>query len=202
MPSTPVRRHPVVLRILLAAAVVAWAGCGDAFTLPPASLETTEVTVTLYALTGTPIGTPSAYNLLTLAAVRTDRTSDFDFAFDIGPDSSFGVGTAGATVAVLLPRGAIGLGEDGGLQVSSLPLDSILLAPEHGYEEGAGVAIDSGAVIIAASRKQNCNFGFVRPRYAKLRVEALDIVQRSVTLRLVVDPNCGYRGLGPGVPQQ
>lgn len=201
MSNTQVRRHPLVLRLVLAAAVAAWAGCSDAITLPPASRATTEHTATLYALTGTPIGTPSAYSLVTLVAVRTDRTTDLDFAFDIGPDSSFGVGTTGATVAVLLPRGAVGLGVDGGLQITAQPFDSIVLAPEGGYQDHAGVVIDSGAVILAASRRQTCNIGILRPLYAKLRVEALDLVQRSVALRLVVDSNCGYRGLGPGVPQ-
>lgn len=201
MPSVPERPRQL-LRPLLAAALLAAAGCSDAFTLPPASQPTTERTPTLHALTGTAVATPSAYNLLALAEVRTDRTNDFDFAFEIGPDSALDVGTAGDTVAVLLPRGALGLGRDGGLQVSTLPFDSIVLAPETGYRDTVGVVIDSGTVLIVASRKQTCNFGLVRPRYAKARVEALDLVRRSVTLRLVVDPNCGYRGLGPGIPSQ
>ena len=180
-----------------------WAlACGDPFTLPPATLETTDQNFTLHALTGTPVTTASAFNLVVIGPVRTDRSVDFDFAFDIGVDSAYDVGTAGATVAVLLPRGALGLGLDAGLQVSSQPFDSILVAPESGYETVRGVVVDSGVVVLASSRPQTCNFGFNRPRYAKLRVEQLDLAQRTITLRVVVDPNCGYRGLGPGIPQQ
>jgi hypothetical protein len=38
------------------------------------------------------------------------------------------------------------------------------------------------------------------PRYGKFRVLDLNIEERSVTLELLVDVNCGYRGLEPGFP--
>ena len=46
--------HRVILLLLIA-------GCSDANGLPDPSLTNVERTETLYALVGTPVGTPSAY---------------------------------------------------------------------------------------------------------------------------------------------
>lgn len=176
-------------------------GCGDEFGLPPANLPVAEQLITLYALTGTPVNLPSAYNMLSLTEVRTDRSSDFDFAFEIAPDSVLGTGTTGDTVAALLPRAAIGFNADGGLQtIVGVPWDSILLAPETGYDRERPHVISTGQILLAASRLQQCDFGFIRPRYAKMFVENIDYVARRASIRVIIDPNCGYRSLAPGVP--
>jgi hypothetical protein len=36
------------------------------------------------------------------------------------------------------------------------------------------------------------------PQYAKLEILALD--NKSVTFQVLVDRNCGYKGLAPGLP--
>jgi hypothetical protein len=38
------------------------------------------------------------------------------------------------------------------------------------------------------------------PRYGKFQVLAIDPAQRTVTLEFLIDRNCGYRGLEPGLP--
>lgn len=182
--------------VVLAAAVSA---CGDPFTLPPASLTANERVVVLYAMTGTPITRPSAFNLVSGVEIRTDRSADFDFVVEFAPDSVWGLGSTGETVIALIPRGALGFAADGGLQLSTVPWDSLLLAPEAGYVESRAIRVDSGSVVVGASRKETCNFGFVRPHYAKFRVEGVDWAQRFITTRMVTDPNCGYRGVEPGV---
>src|SRR5207249_10062296 len=53
--------------------------------------------VSLWALDGTPLTTPSAYSISGRVAVRTDQTTGFDFAFNITPSGE----------AVLLPTGAL-----------------------------------------------------------------------------------------------
>lgn len=183
---------------IFAAAALGALGCSDPLTLPPANQATVELTVTLYALTGTPVGTPSAYTLGTASsapsAVRTDRTIDFDFAVDLVP------GTGTDTNLVILPRGAVGFALDGGAQRASIPYDSITIAPTSGYRSDSALAVGPGDVVLLASRLQQCNFGINRPRYAKLRVESVDRAQRSAVLLMRIDPNCGYRGLAAGVP--
>ncbi len=179
--------RPVALAALAAAAVIA--GCSATYTLPPATIANTAGTVTLWALTGTSLANPSAYDVLLQTVVRTDRTSVFDFAFDIQVDS------ARDTSAVFLPRGALGLVMDGGLQVSTQPYDSITFAPNSGYQDSLPVKLQVGTVVLAASRSETCNFGFVYPLYGKMRITAIDYAARSVTFDILIDANCGYRSL-------
>ncbi len=175
------------------ASVAAMAACSTTYTLPPALLQVDTGTVTLWALTGTPLSLPSAYSLLDYppTVVRTDRTSAFDFAFDVQVDS------AHDTSAVFLPRGAVGLNTDGGLQITASPYDSVTFAPNSGYQDSLPVRLAVGTVVLAASRSETCNFGFVYPIYGKMLVTAIDFVARSVTFKIAVDPNCGYRSLKP-----
>jgi hypothetical protein len=187
MPASPIYLR--VAALLALALLAASAACSTAFTLPPATLATAQDTVTLWALTGTDLSYPSAYDLVLGSVARTDRTSVFDFAVDIGADN------LKDTSAVLLPRGALGLTVDGGLQVTQQAFDSITIAPTSGYQDTLAVVVKTGTVVLAASRSQTCNFGYIRPLYAKLRITTVDLVARAVTFDILTDPNCGYRSL-------
>jgi hypothetical protein len=186
MSKPPLVRPLALLALALAGASAA---CNDPYALPPATLPPSEFTVTLYALTGTSISLPSAFDLLQQIVVRTDRTSVFDFAFDMPVDS------ANDTTAVFLPRGALGLSVAGGLQLTTQPYDSIKSAPNRGYVLSDPVPIQVGSVVLASSRSITCNFGYIRPLYAKMEITAIDKVARSVTFQMLVDPNCGYSSL-------
>lgn len=164
-------------------------GCNDPFALPPATQPPLEATLTLFALSGTSLLEPSAYDMILQLPVRTERGPVFDFALDMVTDSLHD------TTAVLIPPGALGLLRDGGLQVTTTPYDSITIAPDGGYQQGVPQSLALGTVVLASSRAQSCNFGFIRPLYAKLKVTAIDLVARSVTFKMLLDPNCGYRSL-------
>lgn len=187
MPASPI--YPRAAALLALALLAALAACNSAFTLPPATLAAAQDTVTLWALDGTDLAHPSAYDVMQQVVARTDRTSGFDFAFDIQVDS------LKDTSAVLLPRGALGLTVDGGLQVTQQAFDSITIAPTSGYQDTLAVVVKTGTVVLAASRSQTCNFGYIRPLYAKLRITTVDLVARAVTFDILTDPNCGYRSL-------
>ena len=124
--------------------------------------------------------------------MRTDQTAAFDFAFNF--DS--------LRRPVLLPTGAVGLGQSSGLELASAPFDSIKLAPTDGYVLDRGLVADSGAVLIVRSRPTGCLFGVTVFSYAKLVVVAVDTTARRIDFRILVDQNCGYRGLAPGIPTQ
>ncbi len=179
--------RPAALFALALTALIA--ACNDPFALPPATQAPIEGPLTLWALTATPLDSPSAYDMIFQRRVRTDRTFGFDFVLDVRADS------AGDTVAVLMPPGAVGLPRDGGLQVATTPYDSIFTAPDGGYQQADTVRLAVGMVVLASSRAQSCNFGYIRPLYAKLSVTAIDKVARSVTFQMLIDPNCGYRSL-------
>jgi hypothetical protein len=179
------------LALLLA---VALGACGNANVLPPATVPAVVDTLALWAVTGTDIIHPSAFDLLNNQVVRTDRTAGFDFVFDIVVDS------VGDTVPVLIPRGGVGLPQDGGLQRVGVQWDTLRLAPSDGYDPQLPVRLALGAVVVARSRIQTCNFGLSAGLYAKIQPLDIDLPNRRMVIRILVDQNCGYRGLEPGIP--
>jgi hypothetical protein len=178
--------------VVLAAALLATAGCGSSTGLPAASAANFVDTVSLYALDGTPLPAPSGYNVQSRSVVRTDRLASFDFAFNI----------TAAGQPVLLPTGALGLGRASGIQRQNLAFDAITLAPTSAYVDTMAVPIDSGTVAVVHSRPTTCAFGIVVFYYGKIEVLAIDFAARRVDLQIMVDLNCGYRGLEPGVPRR
>jgi hypothetical protein len=179
------------LALFLAAALGA---CGNASTLPPATVPAVVDTLALWAVNGTDIIHPSAFDLLNNAVVRTDRSASFDFVLDFVVDS------VGDTVPMLYPRGGLGLNPDGGLQRVAVPWDSLLVAPGDGYDAQLPVRLELGAVVAARSRTQVCNFGISAGLYGKLQPLDIDKPNRRMVIRILVDQNCGYRGLQTGLP--
>jgi hypothetical protein len=114
----------------------------------------------------------------------------FDFAIDL--DSLYR--------PVLKPTGALRLGRESGVQTTTLPFDSIRVAPTGGFQLDSAVTVDVGGRAIVHSRTATCSFGFTAVYYAKLQVLAVDTASRKITFQILVDDNCGYRGLQPGVP--
>src|SRR5690349_17686934 len=141
------RRLSLVVPVV-AAALAAQAACGTSTGLPIATQENSVDTVILFALDGTPVYTPSAYDLSDKSKVRTDRsTVGFDFAFNITP----------AGQAELLSTGAMSLGKSSGFIIKGDPFDAIAQAPSSGYQDSVAVPIDSGSVFIVRSRPSvNC----------------------------------------------
>ena len=184
-------RLPLLAFLVVVPALAALAACGDALGLPAPHLVNVVDTVSLYALDGTPLETPSAFQLDGRRRIRTDQTAVFDFAFNL--DS--------AKHALILSTGALHLGQASGLQRSTTPFDRITEAPTGGWDFTTGLVVDTGTVALVRSRLALCSFGITVPFYAKLRVIAVDTVARRIDLQMLVDENCGYRGLAPGLPK-
>lgn len=170
------------------------AACGNPFGLPAAFLTNAVDTVTLYALSGTPVSQPSAYLIYGGARIRTDLTTQLDFAFDI--DS--------AGQAVFLPTKALKLGAGSGFQISALDFDSITIAPLTKYNDSTAFVVAENTVAILHSSPGNslsCTFNVSYPLYAKLHVIDIDSTARSIKFAILGDSNCGYRGLQTGLPR-
>ena len=168
------------------------AACGDTTGLPAPFFTNVVDTVSLFALRGTAITQPSAYTLDAAHPVRTDQTTALDFAFDF---DSLGA-------PALFPTGAINLGQLSGLQRSTTSFNAITLAPTGGYIFDKPLALDTGTVVLVRSRPTTCSFGVTVSLYARLRVLSVDSTARRVDFEILVDQNCGYRGLEPGLPKQ
>jgi len=178
--------------IIAAAGLVLSAACKSPQDLPNAQIPNTVDTVTLYALSGTPVGTPSAYALIGPEIVYTDQRVKFDFAFNIDSQS------------VLLPSGVFpGLQKNSGLQKATAPSFAALTeAPTGGYVGDRPLAIDVGTLVLLRSATQICPNGASLSLYGKLHVLAIDLSARTVQFEIVVDQNCGYLSLAPGLPTQ
>lgn len=186
------RRSLTIVTTLAAAAALAWlaGACSSTTGLPPATLTNVVDTVSLYALRGTGITLPSAYALQGRAVVRIDQTVALDFAFDY--DS---VGEP-----ALFPTGALRLGTGSGFQPANMAFDAITSAPTANYITDRPTAIVPGNVLLVASRPLTCAFGLTVSLYAKLRVLAVDSTAKRVDFAILVNQNCGYHDLQPGLP--
>lgn len=183
---------PRVSLFLLALVGSAALACGDPFA--GAATEPNFVdTVTLYALRNTSIRLPSAFSLLDLLPVRTDTTSEFDFAVDIDDAGS----------ALIYPAGKLGGSPEPGVQIMDRAFDDVKSAPLDGYvtEDSVTVLEDQVFVVRSRATARFCVFFASLPRYGKFRVlEINNETDRSIVLESLVDRNCGFRGLEPGVP--
>ena len=172
----------------LAAGVLSGA-CGSTLGPPIASDANVIDTVTLYAASGTPVGTPSAYDIQLNQRVRTDTTPIFDFLFDIT-----------GSQAKLYPPGALpGLARTAALQYAA-SFDGTTTAPGSGWNDSTALNVDSGTVVLVRSRQVSCAVGVVF-EYAKLQILAIDTVARTTTFQILNNRNCGYRDLTPGYPK-
>ena len=174
------------------AALFAAAACGEDITIPPATVPNVVDTITLAAVTGTPVGQPSGFDMVSNLVVWTHLPQPFDMVFDISTASS----------NIFKPALLVGLVNEAGLLPSSLPFDSITTAPEEDYVSDAPLPVQLGSTFIGQSRlsNQNCTLGSL-PRYGKFHVLAIDTDARTITLELLVNENCAYRSLEPGIPE-
>jgi hypothetical protein len=166
------------------------AACGVENPLPRAVYKNEVDTVTLYALTGTPVRTPSGYNLQFREPIFIQDGGSFDFAIDL--DSVW--------QPLVLPTGALKMGRSSGAQTSSLPFDSIRVAPTGGFQLDSAVRVNAGERAIVHSRATLCTFQIPAVFYAKLQILSVDTLARRVTFKILVDTNCGYRGLEETIP--
>ncbi len=175
--------------VILAVAV----GCDDSG-LYPATFPNFVDTVTIYALTGTPITTPSAFDIAYGITARTDQGEAFDFAFEI---DSLGV-------ALFYPTGALGFTAEAGLQMSDETFDELNTPPDDGYVIDSILTVSRGDLFVGRSRNttglDGCYYYGELPRYGKFLVLDLDFENRTVTLQALVNVNCGYRKLEEGYP--
>jgi hypothetical protein len=178
--------------LALTCSVAALAGCGDPVSIR-AQFETVADTLTVFAVTGTPIVAPAALSTVRHEAVRLETTRDFDVVFDID----------GGGQVVLYPVQLVG-GSPGstGIQATAQSFDAILEAPRDGYIRDSATVAGEGDVVVVEAEPVFCLGSLHRTIYSKLIIDEIDLVTRSIRVRMVVDPNCGFRSLVEGIPER
>jgi len=179
------------LSVLLPLALAA--GCSDSNSLGDATEANVVDTMTIGALEGTPISTPSGYRIST-GPVRTDQTVEFEFAYNVRRLED------GSYQRVLLPLAVLGISAtnqvDPGLQRREETFDDITRARSNGYVTDSAVPVQVGERYLVRSRVV-CTIGV--PLYGKL--EILSFQDSTVTFQVLANQNCGFKDLLPGLPE-
>jgi len=178
-----------VIPIASLVALVTFTACGDPTRLT-ARLPTIADTITVFALTGTPLSVPTALNTFRHEAVRAEATSMYDVVFDI--DASGRI--------VLYPPAAVGGFGSAGLRTVTETFDALESAPDRGFDSDDPLTINVGEVVVIRAEPQECGNSLNSEIYTKLVVDMVDLVSRTITFRVRVNPNCGFRDLTEGVP--
>ena len=182
----------LVLGLLVASAPLAGA-CSDPNVLAPPSDRNFVDTLSLFALSGTAVQSPSGYSVLD-GPVRTDRSTAFDFAYDIAINGT-------DTVRYFLPQAVLDLqvnnSVEPGLQRRADDFTTIRRAPSNGYVTKDSLVVDSGQVFIVRSRLV-CGIGV--SLYSKIEILKFVDSTRTVDLQVLANTNCGYKRLTPGFP--
>lgn len=188
-------RAPVAVTLLATAGALVAAACNDPFAIT-ASISNTVDTLDLYAVNQSPVIRPSGYIVALRALTRPGLDApvyNFDFIYRLDPVQG----------PQLVPFGALARGDSvngrPGLLATSVPFDSIKLAEQTGYQTSQPVNIAVGSTFYIRSAVPNgCVLSI--PYYAKFEVLSIDETNQSIKFRILVDINCGYRGLQTGVP--
>ena len=188
------RRSAALVLIFVTGVLLA---CGGDLT-SPASFENVTRTFNVYALSGTSIDLPAAYQFSTETLVRPQVTSagglNFDVAFDIGADGRVLIIPARRAVP-FPPLGAPVVA----LQKLSQGYDAAVRAPTSGY------TVDSTAVAVAgdafAIQLLSSGCFLSEPFYGKLVIDSVVPSERRIVIRSIVNRNCGLRSLTEGLPK-
>ena len=168
--------------------------CSDSNGLPDATIENIERTDTLWALIGTPVSTPSGYSVDGSHRVRTDLSVDFDFAYNV----------ESAGEHIFLPRASLGIdtatAAKPGFILRTESFEAITTAPSNGYITDVPVPIAVGQRYVVRSRITCLGLGV--PKYAKMEILSFEEATRIVAFRILINDNCGFRSLEPGLPDR
>jgi hypothetical protein len=192
------------------AAITALAACDDPYEIK-ARLAVTEDTLVVASLTDT-LAPPSAR-----VAIDVARLVGFDEAglpirapvatrLALGIEFDVAVAVDGDSVFFLPPQlvvSSLGSTHRVGLRRDSVPFESIRSAAGRGYVfDTVAVSAREGHTVTVATQHPNCIRGreFSPEIYAKIGVIDVDAERREATLRVRVDPNCGFRSFADGVP--
>jgi hypothetical protein len=189
----PKSRLAAILTLGLAAAGVA---CGD-IAGPQAVLQTIADTSVVYALNGAPPGAPTALYLFAGTTVRADANFRFDVAFDIAADGKVILMPVRTVASPLTSAHQVGL------QTVATSYDALETAPSSGYRKDSTLVVSPNTVVVieAIDPFACSNSFFGTTTYAKLVVDKVDPVARTIDVRFVIEPNCGYHSFKPGIPK-
>jgi hypothetical protein len=184
-------RRLVPAALLLSAAVLG--ACEDPFKVK-ATNENASQPFVLHALSGSQLPFVTALFFPVKQVARVDGSFSFDVAFDLNAAGDI----------VLLPVGIVGQNPAGNRRVGILKAtavyDSVKEAPTSGYTVDTATVIKRGQTAIVQAQEALCSTSLTPYLYAKIVVDSVDLVQRTIVGRTTINTNCGFRSLAAGLP--
>lgn len=157
------------------------------------------VTVTVYALNGTAQTLPAGLDLRLRSAVPVNPNWAFDLAFDLNASNEVLVHTPRSVSSELVGIHRVGL------QTSPLTFDQLIDAPTSGFVYDSLLTVPLGRTVVVDKVDPSCNrFGGAFLGFnirAKFIIDSISTSRRAIYLKLLSNPNCGYRSLEPGEPK-
>ncbi len=189
------RRSAAAFALICVAAIPN--ACGGDLT-SPASFENVTRVFNVYAISGTSIDLPAAYQFTTETLVRPQVTStgglNFDVAFDIGADGRVLIIPA-RRVVPLPPLGAPVVA----LQKLPQGYGAAVRAPTSGYTIDSAAVAGVGDAFAVQLLTSGCFLN--EPYYGKLVIDSIIPADRRIVIRSIVNRNCGLRSLTEGLPK-
>jgi hypothetical protein len=184
-----------LLRVVVVALATVAVACGDP-TRPKATIINLGLSYSVYGLSGAPPATPNAMNLF-VGPSRADASFSFDVALDLDPSGKilvYPVRAIAGPLAGLVPTRV-------GLQTVSGSFESVLVAPDRGYDTLSVRTITPGTTVVAELVdlvSGICIYSLNgSQQYAKFVVDSVIPATRKFYVRSVGDANCGYKSLVP-----
>jgi hypothetical protein len=178
--------------------VVVLNACGDPTSLQANGITSVD-TLYVFALSGTPPTYPSGVSIIAKSAVRVDGFAGFEVAFDINGSGQTVVYPV--KMVVTSPGGSRPVG----LQKVAGAFETVLAAPATGYETDSSLVLAPGETLVIQSPHNSgsqdlCSFALSPYLYAKIGVDSVNLVSRTIYFQLGLDPNCGFRSFASGIP--
>lgn len=190
-------RRALAFPALVITAVATSACGGDLNSLSPAAFENTDRQYGVYAVTGTPSGLPAGYQFTSESLVRPQLLSNGSLNFDV----AFDINAAGEAVVLsakrVVPVPPSGVAPVGFLRWPAV-YEQLARAPDKGYVDDTTATLKVGETISVRLTGSGCIYG--DPVYAKLTIDSINVAERRLLVRSLINRNCGYRSLTTGIP--
>lgn len=179
---------------LLALATATMLGCGDDPFAPKADTEVVNAAIEVWALTGAPTNFPTVIFVPQRFAARPDAGASFDLGFDIDANGDVQVLPVSRVMTALTAPRRVGFAQP------SPSYAAITEAPRGGWVYDSILTVGVGEPFVVRVQTQYCNLQIQTEVYAKYVVDSVFPAERRIRLSGRVNPNCGFRSFGDGVP--
>ena len=179
---------------------MAMGACGDPTGLT-ANFANRELGMVVFPLNGSAQTLPAGILIRSPELSRVDIRFNFDIAFDFAPGGGgitvYTVRSLASTVGT--PPAQIGLLAD------TNKYEDIVRAPNSGFKYDSVLTVPFGRTVIVDKLDPACaSFGGSFLGYnikAKMVIDSANATSRAIFVRMLSNPNCGFRSLLLGTPK-